>query len=104
MKYIDEFPDNELKKIDDYMISKYCFESNITMLTVLPTIIQHPDEDSLLPVTYNWKRISKNYDELGRGDWLNRQIANETEIPFMRRRNKWTNKGIMSGFYKRSQV
>lgn len=104
MKYIDEFSDNELKKIDDYMISKYCFENNITMLTVLPTIIQHPDEDSLLPVAYSWKRTSKNYDELGRGDWINRKIVNETEIPFMRRRNNWTNKDIMSGFYKQSQV
>lgn len=97
MEYIDEFPDSELKKIDDYMISKYCFESKITMLTVLPTIIQHPDEDSLLPAVYSWKRISKNYDELGRGDWLNRQIANETEIPFMRRRGDWTNKSVMPG-------
>ena len=38
------------------------------------------------PVAYSWKRTSKNYDELGRGDWLNRKIVNETEIPFMRRR------------------
>ena len=104
MKYIDEFPDSELKKIDDYMISKYCFENKITMLTVLPTIIQHPDDDSLLSVTYSWKRTSKNYDELGRGDWLNRQIANETEIPFIRRRGNWTNKSIMLRCYKQSEV
>ena len=74
MEWIENYPDEKLKKIDDVMISKYCDEHNIMMITTLPCIVQHPDDESLLPIQYNWKRTSKNYDQLGRGDWTNKSI------------------------------
>lgn len=73
-KWIENYPDEKLKKIDDVMISKQCEEHNIMMITTLPCIVQHPDDESLLPIRYSWKRTSKNYDQLGRGDWTNKSI------------------------------
>ena len=74
IKWCDESTDEILKPHDDLMISKYCREKNIMMITVLPCIVQHFDNDTLLGKTYNWKRTSLNYDSFGRGDWTNKSI------------------------------
>lgn len=74
VQWCDESTDETLKPHDDLMISKYCREHNVMMVTVLPCIVQHPDDDSLLGHRHDWKRTSKYYDEKGQADWKNRSI------------------------------
>lgn len=75
MKWCDESDNEVLKPHDDLMISEYCQIHGVPMLTVLPCIVQHPDKDSLLSQTYDWKRTSDLYDEKANGDWDNKEIV-----------------------------
>lgn len=74
MQWCDESTDEVLKPHDDLMISKYCREHNQMMVTVIPCIVQHPDDDSLFDKTYAWKRTSLMYDEHADADWKNKSI------------------------------
>lgn len=74
MQWCAESTDAVLKPHDDLMISKYCREHNIMMITSFPCIVQHPDNDTLFKIKYNWKRTSRFYDKGAKADWGNKSI------------------------------
>lgn len=74
MQWCKESTNEVLKPHDSLMISKYCREHDVTMITTIPSIIQHYDDDTLLHQTYTWKRISKNYSPTPQADWTNTSI------------------------------
>lgn len=74
MDWCDSSTDAALKLHDDLMISKYCRNHRVMMIAVLPCIIQHPDDDTLLHQIYSWKRTSRYYNEHAQADWSNKSI------------------------------
>lgn len=74
MQWCKESTNELLKPHDGLMISKYCREHSVTMITTIPNIIQHYDNDTLLHQTYTWKRISKTYSPTPQADWTNTSI------------------------------
>lgn len=69
MQWCEEYDDPILKPHDDLMISEYCRQNKILMVTVIPSIVQHMGEQSLLSATYDWDRISDNYSNNPNADW-----------------------------------
>lgn len=74
MQWCKESTNESLKPHDSLMISKYCREHGVSMITTIPSIIQHYDNDTLLHQTYTWKRISKNYSPTPQANWANTSI------------------------------
>ena len=74
MDWCDNSKDQVLKPHDDLMISGYCREHEIMMVATWPSIVQHPDNDTLLGKKYAWKRTSSSFDVDARADWTNPSI------------------------------
>lgn len=70
MEWCEESNDEILKPHDDLMISKYCRDNNILMVTIIPSIVQHlGGYESLLNIEYGWNRKSKHYNPNPEVDW-----------------------------------
>ncbi len=78
MDWCNALTDSEVKPHDDLCISMYCETHSITMLTTYPNIVQHPDDDTLLPYKYNWVRTSHFFDPHAQADWGNEEIIGIT--------------------------
>jgi hypothetical protein len=72
--WIDTQTNEKLLPHDDLMITEYFRTHHIPMLTVFPNIIQHPDDDTLLPYSYSWKRISPWFKEEPAANWETKEI------------------------------
>ena len=72
--WIDTQTNEKLLPHDDLMITEYFRTHHIPMLTVFPNIIQHPDDDTLLPYSYRWKRIRPGFKEEPVATWGTKEI------------------------------
>ena len=72
--WIDTQTDERLLPHDDLLITEYFRTHHIPMLTVFPNIIQHPDNDTLLPYSYDWKRTSHWFEEEPVANWEAKEI------------------------------
>jgi len=72
--WIDTQTNEVLLPHDDLMITEYFRSHHIPMLTVFPNIIQHPDNDTLLPYTYSWKRTTPWFEEEPIANWETKEI------------------------------
>ena len=71
MAWCESDPYPELRLFDDRMISAWCREQGQRMVAVLPNLVDHPDDGTLLPYQYPWKRSSCTYRQQPMGNWRN---------------------------------
>lgn len=69
IEWCDNYKNIRIGPHDDLLISDYCARNGILMVCTIPSIVQHLDGKSLLPVNYTWDRVSRNYDENPNVDW-----------------------------------
>lgn len=66
------YPDFRLH--DSHMIRLWCMDTGIPVLSTVPQLVDHRDDETLLPYTYQVERRSQMFSRQPEGNWGNRRI------------------------------
>ena len=66
------YPDFRLH--DSHMIRLWCMDTGIPVLSTVPQLVDHRDDETLLPYTYQVERRSQMFSRTPEGNWGNRRI------------------------------
>ena len=74
IRWCDEGHYPELAVHDSHMIRLWCQEKGVPVLSTVPQLVDHRDDETLLPYVYHAVRKSPFFSQHPEGDWGNRRI------------------------------